>query len=70
MTDPSPEARHALAKANAAKARIEQSVPRWKRTADQVKEAVAANHFADMLLSAMRSAQIPPGREDPGETHQ
>lgn len=70
MTDPSPEARHALAKASEATDRIKRSVPRWRRTADQVKEAVAANHFADMLLSAMRSAQIPPGREEPGETHQ
>lgn len=68
MTDPSPEARRALAGASEAKARIERSVPRWKRTADQVKEAVAANHFADMLLAAMRAAQIP--RDNPGEPHQ
>jgi hypothetical protein len=62
MTEPSEEARDALHQAEETRARIERRMPFWRRTAADVANAVADNHFGDLLRTIMT-----PRRGDRGE---
>lgn len=62
--EPTPEARQAQQETTELVARIGRRLPFWHRRADQLADAVADNHFGDLLRSAMD-----PRRDRPGDNH-
>lgn len=53
---PSPEARNALVSARHARVSTEAAIPVAERLRDQVREVIAANHFADLMEQTLREA--------------
>lgn len=53
---PSPEAVNAIVAARHARVSSEASIPAAERLRDQVRSAVAANHFAELMEQTLREA--------------